>query len=110
MVLHSLAKRSQGSGFQSQRRRKAVDDLFTCFADPVHVPVHLLLQLLLLLQEQEARARLHPVLLLRKLAVWETVIRASGSEHREWGKTWKNLSALVKSPLQLQAHKLVVVV
>ena len=43
--------------------------LFTCFADPVHVPVHLLLQLLLLLQEQEAGPRLHPVLLLRKLAV-----------------------------------------
>ena len=84
MVLHSqLAKRSQGSGFRSQRRRKAVvDQARTCFADPVHVPVHLLLQLLLLLQEQEARARLHPVLLLRKLAVWETVIRASG-EHTE---------------------------
>ena len=67
--LHSLAKRSQGSGFQSQRRRKAVDDLFTCFANPVHVPVHLLLQLLLLLQEQEAGPGLHPVLLLRKFAV-----------------------------------------
>ena len=62
--------------------------LFTCFADPVHVPVHLLLQLLLLLQEQEARARLHPVLLLRKLAVWETVIRASGKHtERKWGET-----------------------
>ena len=49
--------------------RQLTTDLFTCFANPVHVPVHLLLQLLLLLQEQEAGPRLHPVLLLRKLAV-----------------------------------------
>ena len=51
--------------------------MLTCFAYPVHVAVHLLLQLLLLLQEQEASAGLHSVLLLGKLAGWKTVIRAS---------------------------------
>ena len=93
----------------SQRSLKSGSRVFTCFADPVHVPVHLLLQLLLLLQEQEARARLHPVLLLRKLAVWETVIRASGEHTEKKGVNVKNIFALVKSPPPvLQAHKSVV--
>ena len=41
--------------------------ILTCFAYPVHVAVHLFLQLLLLLEEEEAGPALHSVLLLRKL-------------------------------------------
>ena len=95
----SSAKRSQGSGFQRRRRIFCGGQVvFTCFANPVHVAVHLLLQLLLLLQEQEASAGLHPVLLLGKLAGWKTVIRAADKyTKRFWegvGKDAKMIYAL----------------
>ena len=94
-----LAKRYQGSGFRSQEKRQFLNQESsthrTCFADPVHVPVHLLLQLLLLLQEEEPGAGLHPVLLLRKLAVLKdsySCIRLERELGRKHGK-----NALVKS-------------
>jgi hypothetical protein len=39
----------------------------TCFADPVHVAVHLLLQLLLLLEQEKAGSALHSILLFGEL-------------------------------------------
>jgi hypothetical protein len=43
----------------------------TCFADPVHVAVHLLLQLLLLLEQEKAGSAFHSVLLFGELTSGE---------------------------------------
>ena len=55
----------------------------TCFADPVHVPVHFSLQFLLLFEEQKSGSALHSVFLFGKLANNQTRKREKQTDKRK---------------------------
>ena len=128
VVLHSqLAKRSQGSGFRSQRRRKAVVDQVDQLVVPA-LQIQFMYPFISFSSFCSSFKRRKPArdstlsfsfanslggrpLFVHQNIGTQRILGTENSRHTEnWGKHEENLSALVKSLLLLQAHMLVVVV